>query len=133
MRVGEVSERTGVSVRSIRYYERAGLLRATRSANGYREFEAGVVERVRAIRNLLETGFTVSEIVSLSACLQAAPEDVRCSMQTLALYRDKLAQIDAQVRTLTTLRQRIRARISGLDAPVPPAVRDTGPTPALGR
>ncbi len=115
MRVGELAARTGASIRSIRYYEQAGLLTAVRQPNGYREFGAGAVERVRAIRGLLESGFTVEEILSLSSCLTASADDCDCSVQTAALYREKLAKIDLQMRTLAQLRERVAQRIAALD------------------
>jgi MerR family copper efflux transcriptional regulator len=115
MRVGEVARETGVSVRSIRYYERAGLLYATRRANGYREFDAAVVERVRAIRSLLEAGFTLDEVASLSSCLVAAPACAACCHQTVALYREKLAKVNEQARTLAQLAERIEQRIALLE------------------
>jgi DNA-binding transcriptional MerR regulator len=115
MKVGEVAERTGVSVRSIRHYERAGLLTATRKPNGYREFDGTAVERVRAIRHLLETGFTVEEVLSLSGCLMGAAPDTNCGERTLALYRDKVAKIEQQMRTLQQLKQRIEERICTLE------------------
>lgn len=115
MRVGELSARTGVSIRSIRYYEQAGLLPAARRPNGYREFDASSVERVEAIRSLLETGFTLDEVRSLSACLTSAGDDACCCTQTVALYRAKLARIDLQLGTLAQLRGRIEERIALLE------------------
>lgn len=114
MRIGEIAERTGVSVRAIRYYEQAGLLPATREANGYRDFHPEAVERVRAIRHLLETGFTIEEVTSLASCLGSPAPDARCSAQTAAIYRDKLVRIDAQLDTLSQLRERIEAQIATL-------------------
>jgi MerR family copper efflux transcriptional regulator len=115
MKVGEVASRAGVSVRSVRHYERAGLLHASRRPNGYREFDAGAVERVRAIRELLESGFTVEDVLSLASCLQGSPGDCNCCSQTVAVYRDKLARIDQQVQMLTGLRERITQRIAQLE------------------
>ena len=115
MRVGEIAERSGVSVRAIRYYEAAGLLPAVRRATGYREFAPEVADRVRAIRDLLDVGFTIEEIVSLSPCLQGAANDAPCRTQTVTLYREKLDRINQQVSTLLELRGRIEARISVLE------------------
>ncbi len=115
MRVGELAARTGASIRSIRHYEQAGLLTAARQPNGYREFGAGAVERVAAIRGLLEAGFTLGEILSLSTCLTAAADDCDCCGQTAALFREKLAKIDLQMRTLAQLRGRIEERIAALE------------------
>jgi len=115
MRVGEISKRTGASTRAIRYYERAGLLESTRQDNGYREFGSSTVERVRAIRDLLATGFTIEDIVSLSSCLPDAVGDANCGEQTAALYRRKLEAVEAQMRTLRELRTRLRERLETLD------------------
>ena len=115
MQVGELSARTGVSIRALRYYEESGLLPARRLANGYRSFDPASVERVRAIKDLLDTGFTIEEIVSLASCLDDVLSETNCRRQTAGLYRAKLAKIDGQLRTLTTLRERIVARLKTLD------------------
>jgi len=120
MRVGEIAARTGVSVRAIRYYEAAGLLHAARRANGYREFDPSAAERVRAIRDLLDVGFTIEEVVSLSPCLAGA-QDAPCRTQTVSLYRDKLDRINQQVSTLLQLRERIEERIAVLEPARPAA------------
>lgn len=114
MQVGELAEAAGVSVRSIRHYERAGLLAAERRPNGYREFGAASVARVRTIRDLIDTGFTVREILSLAPCLDGGGVGDRCSARTAALYQRKLERIDAQMRTLRRLRARIEARLATL-------------------
>jgi DNA-binding transcriptional MerR regulator len=62
MRVGEVSERTGVSARSLRYYEQRGLLEPCRAANGYREYDELGVVRAAHIRDLMASGLTVDDI-----------------------------------------------------------------------
>ena len=119
MQVGEISERTGVSVRAIRYYERAGLLPATRRDNGYRDFDPSAVERVRAIRDLLETGFTLADVTALAPCLLDADDgapSADCSGRTARMYREKLAKIDAQIRTLRQLRGRIEERLTAMSS-----------------
>ena len=85
MRVGELSATTGVSIRSIRHYERAGLLDATRRDNGYREFASSAVDRVRVIRDLIDTGFTVEEIGSLASCLYSPATNAGCCARTVSL------------------------------------------------
>src|SRR3712207_9338826 len=56
MRIGELSGRTGVSTRMLRYYEEQHLVTPTRSANGYREYSEADVDRVRQVRALLDAG-----------------------------------------------------------------------------
>ena len=64
----------------------------------------------------------LAEVRSLAPCLEGAADDGSCCERTVALYREKLARIDAQVRTLTGLRHRIVERMAALEpcaAPVP--------------
>ena len=49
MRIGELARRTGVSRRSLRYYEQHGLLHARRGGNDWREYDEPAVDRVRAL------------------------------------------------------------------------------------
>ena len=114
MQVGEIAARAGVSVRSIRYYEQAGLIAATRRTNGYREFDDTAVELARAIRDLVASGFTIDEVRSLGSCLPATATTPDCCSQTVALYRSKLEQIDAHMRTLGAVRRRVEERLATL-------------------
>lgn len=66
--IGTVARRAAVSIDTIRYYERAGLLPAPRRrASGYRDYDPGVVERLRFIRRAKDLGFTLEEIRELLA------------------------------------------------------------------
>ena len=114
MQVGELAAKTGVSIRALRYYEESGLLPAQRLSNGYRNFDDRSVDRVRAIRDLLDTGFTIEEIISLASCLDGLFDETTCRRQTAGLYRAKLEKIDGQLRTLSTLRERIVERLTSL-------------------
>ncbi|MEO1060143.1 MAG: MerR family transcriptional regulator [Actinomycetota bacterium] len=75
MRIGELADRTGASVRSIRHYEARGLLDATRTDAGQRVFDESAVERVRTIRMLLAGGLNVRTIGELLPCLESGPDD----------------------------------------------------------
>ncbi len=59
MRIGELARRTGASARSLRYYERRGLIVSARLANDYRDFDGVQVERVRAIQFYLGLGLSI--------------------------------------------------------------------------
>ena len=110
MRIGELAERTGASVRSLRHYERAGLVGARRDENGYRVFDAGAIECVRRVRGLLDAGFTISEILPLSACLVKGKHSEPCSVAVADLYRQKLDQIDRRIRCLQEIRALVADR-----------------------
>ncbi len=69
MFIGELSRRTGVSTRGLRYYEEQGLLRPHRRASGYREFDEPDVDRVRRIRVLLAAGLNTELIREVLPCM----------------------------------------------------------------
>ena len=58
MKIGELSERTGIPTRMLRYYEEQGLLTSERSANGYRSYDETDVERATRARGLVQAGLT---------------------------------------------------------------------------
>ncbi|MFJ3438861.1 MerR family transcriptional regulator [Streptomyces cyaneofuscatus] len=69
MFIGELSKRTGVSARGLRYYEEQGLLRPQRRASRYREFEESDVATVRRIRILLAAGLNTDLIREVLPCM----------------------------------------------------------------
>ncbi|MFI0453218.1 MerR family transcriptional regulator [Actinomadura sp. 6N118] len=69
MRIGELSRRTGVSERALRYYEEQGLLRPDRRPSGYRVYGDADVAAVRRIRVLLAAGLSTMQIVEVLPCM----------------------------------------------------------------
>jgi MerR family copper efflux transcriptional regulator len=66
MGIGTIARRAGVSIDTIRYYERNGLLApAARLASGYRRYDDLQLARLRFIRNAQELGFTLKDIREL--------------------------------------------------------------------
>ncbi|MDP9868083.1 MULTISPECIES: MerR family transcriptional regulator [Streptosporangium] len=72
MRIGELARRTGVSERSLRYYEKQGLLTAERTLGGHRDFPAGAVDRVIRIQELFAAGLHSAKIAQLLPCMRDA-------------------------------------------------------------
>lgn len=70
MRIGELAERTGVSVRSLRYYEQQGLLAAERTPGGQREYPEQAVDRVIRIQELFAAGLHSKTIGRLLPCMR---------------------------------------------------------------
>ena len=95
--IREVAARTGVSVHTLRYYERAGLLpKAGRSAAGYRLYTAESVRRVMLVRTLRSVGFGIKELRGLGAVA-----DLRIPTATMrARLRAKRDQVTGQLRDL---------------------------------
>ncbi|KAA6214392.1 MerR family transcriptional regulator [Streptomyces albofaciens JCM 4342] len=104
LRIGELAERTGVSPRSLRYYEQQGLLRADRDANGYRRYGPDAPTTVGRIRELLATGLSTDAIRELLPCAQGGPGLVFCDRSCSAVER-QMAQLDAEIAELARRRE----------------------------
>ena len=64
MKIGQVAEQAGVTIDTVRFYERRGVLPApNRTPSGYRVYEASTVERIRFTRALQHLGFTLGEAI----------------------------------------------------------------------
>ncbi|MEU1279787.1 MerR family transcriptional regulator [Streptomyces sp. NPDC005805] len=114
MRIGELAERTGVSVRSLRYYEEQGLIHGTRTPGGQRRYHEQQAERVAFVRSLYAAGLSSRTIVELLPCVDApSEENSDAAMERMERERDRLsAHIEELLRTrdaLDTLMERGRA------------------------
>ncbi|WP_462418817.1 MerR family DNA-binding transcriptional regulator [Kytococcus sp. Marseille-QA3725] len=110
MRIGELAEASGVSTRSLRYYEELGLICSARTAGGWRDFEACMVERVIMIQHLFAAGLCGVTIGELLPCLEAPPEERTGVMRELlarevARLQEKRRDIDRELATLEALRR----------------------------
>lgn len=106
MRIGEVSQRSGVGIETIRYYEKEGLLaEPDRRPSGYRQYDPSVVSRLLFIRHAKELGFTLSEIrelLDLWFDTETTCEHVRRRAE------QKLADIDDKIRTLQKMKRSLK-------------------------
>lgn len=69
MRISQISERTGIPARLLRYYEEQGLLAPARNASGYRDYDDRDVEVARRVRLLLDAGLSTATIRTVAPCL----------------------------------------------------------------
>jgi DNA-binding transcriptional MerR regulator len=120
MRIGELSRQTGVSARSLRYYEQQGLLTPCRAANGYREYDELAMARAANIRHLLESGLTLDDIrASLSeGCLDRPLYTLPLCDGALRVAVDRLAALDKRIDALCELRERLAAQVTETQAAV---------------
>ena len=114
LRIGEVAERGGVNLQTIRYYEREKLLtEPPRLASGYRVYPDQTVRRVRFIKRAQEIGFTLAEIRELLAIRIDSGRD---SAEVRALANAKINDIEEKIQTLHRIKEalgRITERCSG--------------------
>ncbi|ALR14007.1 heavy metal-responsive transcriptional regulator [Mycobacteroides saopaulense] len=108
MRSGEVASEAGVSVQTVRYYERRGLLsRPPRSSSGYRAYPVDAVEVVRFVKRAQEHGFTLDEVDELLQLADGGPEDCQAARDLAQSKIDQLAaraaELNRMMRSLTDL------------------------------
>lgn len=105
MRIGEVANRAGVSVDTVRFYERVGVLpAAARTESGYRDFESGTVERIQLTRKLQAIGFTLDDALAALAAHDAGGATCDSEQWRLQAVLDR---VDARLAELNALRDRI--------------------------
>lgn len=105
MKIGEVAAAAGVSDKTIRFYEDAGLLpEAPRSSNRYRVYDAAALARLRFIRAAQAVGLTLGEIREVLAFRdQGEPP---CA-HVLALIDRHAIELSAQIASMERLRREL--------------------------
>lgn len=107
MRIGEVARAVGMTPKTLRFYEEQGLLPpARRSANGYRQYDEGSVNRLDFIARSRVAGLSIHQIRSILAILE--PGSAPCT-HVGDILADQLAELDLKIAELTALRVRVAA------------------------
>jgi DNA-binding transcriptional MerR regulator len=108
MLINQLAQRSGVSTRALRHYDRLGLLSSRRLDNGYRDFEERAVEEVRRIRLLLDIGLGLQAVEEVLPCFDSDGTLTACPAA-----RERLrVQIREVERSISEL-QRTRGLLSG--------------------
>lgn len=103
MRIGELARRTGVSVRSLRYYEEQEMLLADRTSGGQRVYDDDAVERVQLIQLLFAAGVPSTAVVQLLPCIYSGTT----TPAMIDRLVDERARIDERARTLLATLERL--------------------------
>ncbi|SDI67117.1 MerR family transcriptional regulator [Alteribacillus bidgolensis] len=114
MKIGELSRKTGASVRSIRHYEKKNLIIPNRLDNGYRDFDESAIDRIKTIQLYLGLGLTTEQIEGILNCKGNNPNpemDDLCE-DLLLTYEEKLAEVNSQMNTLATVKYRLEEQIN---------------------
>ena len=112
LRIGEVAKRAGVSIDTLRYYEKVRLLpRASRSTGGFRLYAPEHVERVRFIKHAQQLGFSLDEIRGLLASGSAE----EC-MKVRDLLHNKLSEMDERLKSIRAFRRVLARHLSACEA-----------------
>ncbi|WP_028552542.1 MerR family transcriptional regulator [Paenibacillus sp. UNC451MF] len=100
MHISELSKRTGVSLRSLRYYEERKLLNPSRLENGYRDYAESDIEKVEFIQLYFSLGLTVKEIMDFFDCLFQNGSKRQCLPNAIEIGERKLDEIKKQIELL---------------------------------
>jgi MerR family transcriptional regulator, copper efflux regulator len=108
MQIGELAAQVGVSCDTLRLYEKRGLIRADRRANGYRDYPENALTLVQLIRQAQTLGFSLREIGELLRGMngQLGRDEVA------GLLRAKLDEIDTRLASMQQLRGLLAARLA---------------------
>ena len=111
LQIGEVAKRAGVSIDTLRYYEKMKLLpKPTRSSGGFRLFAPEHIEQVRFIKQAQELGFTLKEIKGLLA--SGGAEECR---RVRHLLKRKLSELDERLKTMRDFRRVLTRHLSACE------------------
>ncbi len=115
MKIGKVRKITGVSARSIRYYEEKGLIKTSRQENNYREYDEKTIESINTIQLYLGLGLTTDQIRDIIFCRfpeqqEHKDKDVYCE-ELLLMYQSKMHEIDQQLDALTKAKFNLAEKI----------------------
>lgn len=115
--IGTIAKKSGVPIKTIRYYEELGLLKASgRTEGGFRLFDSDVLSRLNFIKRAQSLGLSLLEIKDFLGVYDRG--ELPCDRIEEKL-QDKVAQIDRQIKELTLFKQELQALLSGWEK-VPP-------------
>ncbi|QHP90460.1 HTH-type transcriptional regulator HmrR [Burkholderia glumae] len=139
MNIGEAARASGVSAKTIRYYESVGLIEpAQRTDAGYRTYHENEIHSLTFIRQARRLGFLVDDVRKLLALWQ---DRDRASAEVKSIALEHVSELDRRIAELTDMRNalaRLAAHCHGDDRPecpilerlagVAPVTPDTAPT-----
>lgn len=103
MTIGQLAERAGVGIETVRFYERSGLIEEPpRRASGYRQFPEESVGRLQFIRRAKSLGFSLKEVRQL---LEVRVDSSCPCTEVEQRLEAKLVEIDAKIRDLRAMKQ----------------------------
>ncbi len=109
--IGQVTDLTGIPIRTIRYYESLGLINSSRrTEGGFRQFSLDVITRLAFIKRAQNLGLSLEEIGNI---LQVYDQGQTPCGDIKEKLEEKVLQIDQQIDQLLTLRSEIKGLLSG--------------------
>lgn len=126
MNIGDVSARSGLPAKTIRYYEDIGLVTPMRSSNGYRSFGEQDLHKLSFLGRARALGFTIEDCRTLLALYE---DETRSSADVKSVARDHLHKIEEKISDLETMRDTLTELVdacAGDNRPDCPILKDLG-------
>lgn len=124
MQIGELSERVGVSHRTIHYYERLGLVKPTeREGTGYRYYDEITVKRLEKIAALKRLGLSLDEIAAVIDLYFEDASGIKGKEKVLEILQDQLVKANVQLHELAAFKRDLENNIEHMHALIAEAKR----------
>lgn len=101
----DMIEGSGCTPRTVRYYERQGLLTAERSAGGHRLFDPGQLDRLEFIISLREAGWSLEEITTFLSVRENGTASRESATRLTSLISDQIKRLERKLEVLARLRE----------------------------
>ena len=102
MNIGDVSARSGLPAKTIRYYEDIGLVKPLRDTNGYRAFQEKELHKLAFLARSRALGFTIEDCRTLLALYE---DETRASSDVKRIANQHLERIEAKISDLVAMRE----------------------------
>jgi DNA-binding transcriptional MerR regulator len=102
MQISQVAQRTGLTPKTIRYYESIGLVAPKRESNGYRNYEHDQIKQLEFVQRARGLGFSIAECRDM---LVGGTTGAAINEQTKEILRQRLTDIEVKLTELTALRE----------------------------
>ena len=126
MNIGDVSARSGLPAKTIRYYEDIGLISPLRDTNGYRAFREKELHKLAFLGRARSLGFTIEDCRALLALYD---DETRASADVKRIANEHLEQIETKIANLESMRDTLSHLIdecAGDHRPDCPILEDLG-------
>ena len=126
MNIGDVSARSGLPAKTIRYYEDIGLISPLRDTNGYRAFRQQELHKLAFLGRARSLGFTIEDCRALLALYD---DETRASADVKRIANEHLEQIETKIANLESMRDTLSHLIdecAGDHRPDCPILEDLG-------
>lgn len=118
MRVSELAKRTGLTVDTIRFYEKRGLIdreHLSRRENGYRDYHETVLGRLDLVKRAKSMGFSLTEI---GRSITEWETDRLSPEAKERAFRDKITLIDTRIAELEEMKAYLREKLATMIDPL---------------